>query len=129
MKRLTDYVIFHDKQLEKKYANARIPMATLYEAYFDGALDIPGDIYALLRDRNQFVNYRLTPQHVNHFLNEQLKSGRVETAAKPAEQKGLSAANAGVRVFRARDALRRRVMESCGTCAEHGCLDCSCARR
>lgn len=43
-----------------------------------------------------------------------------------AEQKGLSAANAGVRVFRAREALRKRVMESCGTCAEHGCLNCTC---
>jgi len=44
-----------------------------------------------------------------------------------AEQKGLSASNAGVRVFRARDALRKRVIESCGTCAEHGCLNCSCS--
>lgn len=46
-----------------------------------------------------------------------------------AEQKGLSPSNAGVRVFRARDALRRRVVESCGTCAEHGCYNCSCAAR
>jgi RNA polymerase sigma-70 factor (ECF subfamily) len=44
-----------------------------------------------------------------------------------AASKGLSAGNAGVRVFRARDALRRRVVESCGTCAEHGCIDCTCA--
>jgi RNA polymerase sigma-70 factor (ECF subfamily) len=43
-----------------------------------------------------------------------------------AEQKGLTAANAGVRVFRAREALRKRVMESCGTCAVHGCLNCTC---
>lgn len=43
-----------------------------------------------------------------------------------AEQRGLSANNAGVRVFRAREALRRRVTESCGTCAEHGCRDCTC---
>jgi RNA polymerase sigma factor (sigma-70 family) len=43
-----------------------------------------------------------------------------------AEQKGMSASNAGVRVFRAREALRKRVTESCGVCAEHGCLDCSC---
>lgn len=43
-----------------------------------------------------------------------------------AEQQGLTAANAGVRVFRAREALRKRVMESCGTCAEHGCLNCTC---
>lgn len=45
-----------------------------------------------------------------------------------AEQKGLSSSNAGVRVFRAREALRRRVTESCGTCAEHGCLNCTCTR-
>jgi RNA polymerase sigma factor (sigma-70 family) len=45
-----------------------------------------------------------------------------------AEQKGLSASNAGVRVFRAREALKKRVTESCGTCAEHGCLNCTCRR-
>ena len=45
-----------------------------------------------------------------------------------AEQKGLSSSNAGVRVFRAREALKKRVTESCGTCAEHGCLNCTCKR-
>ena len=49
------------------------------------------------------------------------------TAVKTfAEAHGLSASNAGVRVFRAREALKKRVVESCGTCAEHGCLDCTC---
>ena len=43
-----------------------------------------------------------------------------------AEQHGLTANNAGVRAHRARQALKRRVQESCGTCAEHGCVDCSC---
>jgi RNA polymerase sigma factor (sigma-70 family) len=41
---------------------------------------------------------------------------------------GLTANNAGVRVFRARQALRSQVIASCGTCADHGCLDCSCGR-
>jgi RNA polymerase sigma factor (sigma-70 family) len=45
-----------------------------------------------------------------------------------ATKHGLTASNAGVRVFRARQALRAQVMASCGTCAEHGCLDCSCGR-
>ena len=45
-----------------------------------------------------------------------------------AQQKGLSSSNAAVRVFRAREALKRRVTESCGTCAEHGCLNCTCKR-
>ena len=43
-----------------------------------------------------------------------------------AEQHGLSPSNAGVRVFRAREALKKRVTKSCGTCAEHGCVDCTC---
>jgi len=43
-----------------------------------------------------------------------------------AEAAGISAGNAGVRVFRAREALRKQVARSCGTCAEHGCLDCTC---
>ncbi|MCK6480480.1 MAG: sigma-70 family RNA polymerase sigma factor [Planctomycetes bacterium] len=43
-----------------------------------------------------------------------------------AASRGLTAGNAAVRVHRAREALRKRVLESCGTCAEHGCLDCRC---
>jgi RNA polymerase sigma factor (sigma-70 family) len=43
-----------------------------------------------------------------------------------AEQRGLSARNAAVRVFRARRALERRLRQSCGTCAEHGCFNCTC---
>jgi len=43
-----------------------------------------------------------------------------------ADSVGITASNAGVRVFRARDALRKQVARACGTCAEHGCLDCTC---
>lgn len=44
-----------------------------------------------------------------------------------ADELGISPSNAAVRVFRAREALRRRVMESCGTCATHGCMNCTCS--
>ena len=43
-----------------------------------------------------------------------------------ADEAGISANNAGVRIFRAREALRKQVARSCGTCATHGCLDCTC---
>lgn len=43
-----------------------------------------------------------------------------------AAEAGISASNAAVRVFRAREALRGQVARSCGTCATHGCLDCTC---
>ena len=43
-----------------------------------------------------------------------------------AEEAGITPGNAGVRLHRAREALRRQVARSCGTCLTHGCLDCSC---
>lgn len=43
-----------------------------------------------------------------------------------AAEAGITANNAGVRVFRAREALRKRVVRWCGSCAERGCIDCSC---
>ena len=55
---------------------------------------------------------------------------RIEVQGVPvkafAEERGISSSNAAVRVFRAREALRRQVVASCGTCAEHGCLNCTC---
>jgi RNA polymerase sigma factor (sigma-70 family) len=46
-----------------------------------------------------------------------------------AEYHQLSASNAGVRVHRARVALRKQLLRTCTTCAEHGCLDCTCKRK
>jgi cyclopropane fatty-acyl-phospholipid synthase-like methyltransferase len=72
--KLADYVTFNDKKLARRYANAPIKMSHLYEAYFDGDIDIPGDITALLRNRNAFVEFKLTWQHVkwamSHFIWE-----------------------------------------------------------
>lgn len=43
-----------------------------------------------------------------------------------AEQEGISPSNAGVRVHRARAALKKQVETTCGACAAAGCHDCSC---
>jgi len=48
------------------------------------------------------------------------------TMAAFAAEAGITKNNAAVRVFRAREALRKQVVASCGTCAEHGCVECSC---
>lgn len=45
-----------------------------------------------------------------------------------AAEAGITANNAMVRLHRARKALREQLTLSCRTCAEHGCLDCSCGR-
>ena len=41
---------------------------------------------------------------------------------------GVTPNNASVRLHRAREALRRRLEQTCGTCTEHGCLDCTCEK-
>lgn len=57
---------------------------------------------------------------------------RVEIDGVPikdyADEAGISSNNGAVRVFRAREALRKQVARACGTCAEHGCLDCTCQK-
>lgn len=46
-----------------------------------------------------------------------------------AADSGITAGNARVRLHRARQALRTRVQETCGTCAAHGCVNCTCGGR
>lgn len=49
-----------------------------------------------------------------------------EAIATVTESLGITPNNARVRLFRARRALRKALLETCGVCAEHSCLDCSC---
>jgi RNA polymerase sigma factor (sigma-70 family) len=42
---------------------------------------------------------------------------------------GITPTNAGVRLHRAREALRKQLARTCGTCLEHECLDCVCRTR
>jgi RNA polymerase sigma factor (sigma-70 family) len=49
-----------------------------------------------------------------------------ESVKEYAMQAGITSNNAGVRVHRARNALRNRVKKTCGTCAMQACVDCVC---
>src|SRR5688572_16233400 len=70
MPHLTDHVVFHNGDLAKRFANKLIPIDTLFEAYFDGDLDIPGDISLLLRDRHAVTRHHFTPAHVKYFVTK-----------------------------------------------------------
>jgi len=43
-----------------------------------------------------------------------------------AKSEHITPNNAMVRLHRARKALHGRLVQTCGTCTEHGCLDCRC---
>ncbi len=66
----------------------------------------------------------LKPEYAAALRSVELED---KTVKEFAAGTGISAGNAGVRVFRAREALRKAVHETCRTCADGGgCLDCSC---
>jgi RNA polymerase sigma-70 factor, ECF subfamily len=65
----------------------------------------------------------LKPEYRDALQIVDLQEGRLSELAR---QSGISTENAAVRVHRARKALRRRIEQACGTCADHGCLDCQC---
>lgn len=67
MAHLTDFVVFHDRKLATRSAQDKVPMATLFEAYLDGKVDIP-DMDAFLDARHDFVKYTLTEDHVKFFF-------------------------------------------------------------
>jgi RNA polymerase sigma-70 factor (ECF subfamily) len=65
----------------------------------------------------------LKPEYREALRIVDLHEGKLKDLA---QQSGITAENAAVRVHRARAALRRRIEQACGTCSVHGCLDCSC---
>jgi sphingolipid C9-methyltransferase len=69
--KLTDLIIFNDKQLASRYAAAKIPMGTLLEAYLDGAIDIPS-MDAFLDARRDLVNFNLTQKHFEFFFTRMI---------------------------------------------------------
>ena len=71
MTKLTDLIIFNDKQLASRYAAAKIPMGTLLEAYLDGAIDIPS-MDAFLDARRDLVNFNLTQKHFEFFFTRMI---------------------------------------------------------
>ena len=67
----------------------------------------------------------LKPEYADAVRRVDLGNTSVKTFA---ETTGITANNASVRLHRGREALRRQVQRACGTCADHGCLDCSCGK-
>jgi RNA polymerase sigma factor (sigma-70 family) len=66
----------------------------------------------------------LKPEYASAIRRVELDEIAVRDYA--AEEK-LTPNAASVRLFRAREALKRRLVQSCGTCATHGCVDCRCS--
>ena len=82
MSKLADHVVFHDKKLEAQYAHEKIPMTTLFEAYLDGAVDIPGDLNKFLDDRADLVKYTITNDHLKFFFTRFIPEVAIHSKAQ-----------------------------------------------
>src|SRR4051812_46231380 len=109
-----------DRQRRQAVADRRLDQfAAELESSGDGGEELVGGV---CRCVGQLAD-TLKPEYADALRRIEIEGVPVKDYADAA---GISANNAGVRIFRARDALRKQVARSCGTCAEHGCLDCTC---
>lgn len=65
----------------------------------------------------------LKPEHAELVRRVELGA---ESLHQVATALGITPNNASVRLHRARRALRAALQDTCGACADHGCLDCGC---
>ena len=91
------------------------------DASVEPAADLDGAVCACVR----VLSETLKPEYAQALRRIEVDGLSVQGYAA---EIGIEPNNAAVRVHRAREALRKRVMASCGTCAEHGCLECTCQR-
>jgi RNA polymerase sigma factor (sigma-70 family) len=66
----------------------------------------------------------MKPAYSEVLRKVDLEETSLETFAGKA---GITIGNAAVRVHRARQALKKQLIQVCGTCSKHGCLNCTCA--
>jgi RNA polymerase sigma-70 factor (ECF subfamily) len=83
------------------------------------AKDVVASVCACVRS----LSDTLKPEYADALRRIDVEGMSVQSYAA---ELGIEANNAAVRVHRAREALRKRVKAACGSCADHGCLDCTC---
>jgi RNA polymerase sigma-70 factor (ECF subfamily) len=109
-----------DRQRRQAVADRRLDQfASELASSADGGEELAGVVCRCVAQLAE----TLKPEYADVLRRVELDGVAVKDYADAA---GISASNAGVRIFRAREALRKQVARSCGTCADHGCLDCTC---
>lgn len=68
----------------------------------------------------------LKPEYRDAIVRVDLEGQSVSAYA---DEASILANNARVRLHRAREALRKKVVDFCGSCASEGCQDCGCHQR
>jgi len=92
-------------------------------ADLDDAVEPPVELRSAVCQCVARIADTLKPEYAEALRRIELDGVAVKDYAA---EVGITRGNAAVRVFRAREALKKQVVRSCGTCAEHGCFNCTC---
>jgi RNA polymerase sigma factor (sigma-70 family) len=114
---LVDHYRYDDTQrrAHERYGNEPAPMLELESPLEEALCACVGELIPTLKAEYADILRRVDIEG--------------KTVAGVAVELGLTGNNASVRLHRAREALRKRLVQTCGTCTEHGCLDCTCHPR
>jgi len=113
-----------DRQRRQAVANRRLDQFAIeLETNPVGGDELAGELAGIVCHCVAQLADTLKPEYADALRRIEIDGVAVKDYADTA---GISASNAGVRIFRAREALRRQVARACGICADHGCLDCTC---
>lgn len=105
---------------EQKKVTELTERTTLLEQDFTKALD---DLEAQVCECMEDLLPALKSNYAEVLRRVDLQSEPIE---KVASDLGVTLNNLSVRLHRARHALRVSLERACGTCTEHGCLNCTC---
>ncbi len=115
---LIDYYRTHSKE-EKRDDSLLKELETLGENKTPAADDLKSAICQCLGGLLPTLN----PGYAELVQKIDLDQESPEVVAK---QMGITTNNLGVKLHRARQALRKSLERSCGACSKHACLDCTC---
>ncbi|ORX44454.1 S-adenosyl-L-methionine-dependent methyltransferase [Hesseltinella vesiculosa] len=72
-KPLEEYMVIHDPALKQQYnGRNKIPMETFFEAYFEGKIDIKGDILDMFEVRHDWAAFQFTMGQAKFFVTQWL---------------------------------------------------------
>lgn len=118
------YQVLRHALVDRHRARGRQPGQVALAELDDDALGVPPEQLreAACRCLGSVID-TLSPAHARLVRRVDLDGLPVPSAAA---EEGITPNNAGVRLHRARAALRERLRRVCGACSRHGCLDCRC---
>ncbi|GJN90596.1 hypothetical protein Rhopal_003608-T1 [Rhodotorula paludigena] len=86
-KNLEDYITINDPELREKYnGQKKIPMQVFHDAYFDGKIDIKGDMLELLEWRHDWASFVMTIELMKYVLTRLIPDVIFHSAGQDEDQ-------------------------------------------